>query len=63
MGGPFLEVFPVLWGGVVTRATGVFFSDMDVLAGQAICFSWSSWMCAMLSVSPSTRARCWMGLG
>ena len=25
--------------------------------------SWSSWMCARLSVSPSTRARCWMGFG
>ena len=28
-----------------------------------VSFSWSSWMCAQLSVSPSTRARCWMGLG
>ena len=34
MEGAFLEVFPVLWGGVVARATGVFFRDVDVLAGE-----------------------------
>ena len=32
--GAFLEVFLVLRGGVVARATGVFFWDVDVLAGE-----------------------------
>ena len=27
-------MFPVLWGGVVARATSVFFQDVDVLAGE-----------------------------
>ena len=37
-------------------------SPMQAAAG--ICsFAWNSWICARLSVSPSTRARCWMGLG
>ena len=35
MGGAFLEVFLVLRGGVVARATGVFFRDVDVLAGES----------------------------
>ena len=31
---------------------------------RGICsLSWCSWMCARLSASPSTRERCWMGLG
>ena len=30
----FLEVFLVLRAGVVARATGVFFGDVDVLAGE-----------------------------
>ena len=27
-------MFPVLWAGVVARATGVFFGDVDVFAGE-----------------------------
>ena len=27
-------MFPVLQGGVVAQATGVFFQDVDVLAGE-----------------------------
>ena len=27
-------MFPVLRGGVIARAAGVFFKDMDVLAGE-----------------------------
>ena len=34
MEGAFLEVFPVPWGGVVARATSVFFGDVDVFAGE-----------------------------
>ena len=34
MEGAFLEVFPVLRGGVVAWATGVFVGDVDVLAGE-----------------------------
>ena len=30
----FFEVFPVLRGGVVARATAVFFEDVDVFAGE-----------------------------
>ena len=32
--GAFLEVFTVLRDGVVARASGVFFGDMDVLADE-----------------------------
>ena len=34
MEGAFPEVFPVLRGGVVAWATGVFVGDVDVLAGE-----------------------------
>ena len=34
MEGAFLEVFAVLRGGLVARATGVFFGDVDLLAGE-----------------------------
>ena len=34
MEGAYLEVFPVLPGGVVARAADVFFRDMDVLASE-----------------------------
>ena len=34
MEGAFLEVLPVLRGGVVAWATGVFVRDVDVLAGE-----------------------------
>ena len=33
-GGGISEVFPVLRGGVVARATCVFFGDVDVFAGE-----------------------------
>ena len=34
MEGAFLEVFPVLRGGVVARAMGVFLGGVDVFAGE-----------------------------
>ena len=36
MEGAFLEVFRVLWGGVVAQATGVFFWDVDVLLPEEL---------------------------
>ena len=37
------EVFPVLRGGVVARATGVIFRDVDVLAGEPSGESGEEW--------------------
>ena len=36
-------MFPVLRGGVVARAAGVFFQDLDVLAGQPCGDSGEEW--------------------
>ena len=43
MEGAFPEVFPVLWGGVVTWAAGVFLQDVDVRAGQPPCDPGEEW--------------------
>ena len=43
MEGVFLEVFPVFQGGVVARATGVFFGDVNVFAGEPSGDSGEGW--------------------
>ena len=43
MEGVCLEVSPVLWGGVVARAAGLFLRDVDVLAGEPPCDPGEEW--------------------